>query len=80
MNAICEKTVTQCGKRSDGGILLQAIGFMIVGGMAVVLWQDHGIFFMLMTLSFMTITVIHYLCREMLRLRQRVEELEHRKT
>jgi hypothetical protein len=78
----------ECNLREDSNPIWQAIRwwnpvagrwFLIIGGVLAVLWQDRGIFIVLMSFSVVTITLIHYLCREVLRLRQRVEDLEHRK-
>jgi hypothetical protein len=80
MDTTSEKTITQFGKHSNRGVFLSTLGFVLVGGVITVLWQDRGMFIWLVCLSCTTLPVIHYLCRELLRLRQRIQDLEQHRS
>lgn len=80
MDTTSEKTITQFAKHSNVGVFLSTFGFALVGGAITVVWQEKGMFIWLFCLTVTALPVTHYLCREVLRLRQRVQDLEQHRT
>lgn len=68
--------IARLAKYSERAVFLSTLGFVAIGGAITVLWQDRGMFGWLVCLSFTTFPVLHYLCRELLQLRRRIEDLE----
>jgi hypothetical protein len=80
MNTTNEKTIDQFPKHSDVGVFLTTLVFVLVGGIITVLWKDRGMFFWLLCLTTTTVPAIHHLRRELVRLRQRVHDLEQQRS
>jgi hypothetical protein len=72
--------IARLAKYSDRAVFLSTLGFVAIGAAITVLWQDRGMFGWLVCLSCTTLPVIHYLCRELVRLRQRVQDLEQHRS
>jgi hypothetical protein len=73
---MCEKTIQTFGHRSNAVVLAIAIFFALAGSSLVIFLGGSAIWAILIPLCFITIPPIHYLCREILNLRKRVEDLE----
>ena len=73
-----EMTLAGMAKRSDIVVLGITLFFAMMGALLVIFLGSQSIWGPWIPLGFITIPPIHYLCREVLRLRRKIEELEKR--
>jgi hypothetical protein len=78
MNNWSDKTISGMAKRSDVVVLGVTILLAMMGALLVVFLGGQGIWGTWIPLCFITIPPIHYLCREVVSLRRKMEELEKR--
>lgn len=78
MNDWSEKTIVTMAKRSDVFVLGITAFFAITGAMLAMLFSGQNIWGIWIPMCFTTIPPIHYLCREVIRMRRKIEELERR--
>jgi hypothetical protein len=70
-----KKTFAGFAQRSDVAVFTIALFFALAGGLAIIS-GDSLLWGMWIPLCFITIPPIHYLCREVVSLRQKIEQLE----
>ena len=73
-----EQTIQSLGKQSLGVVFFITTFFAVGGGLLEVFTEGKGIWGLWIPLCFLVIPPVHYLSREVLRLRQRLSELERR--
>ncbi len=73
-----EKTISIFAKRSDKSVLAWTSFIAIAGALFVIFLGGDSIWSMWIPLCFITIPPIHYLSREVIRLRAKLEDLENR--
>ena len=78
MNDDCEKTIQKFGARSSSFALGLAMFFAMLGSGMVIFFDGSAIWGAWIPFCFVVIPSIHSCCREALRLRQRIAELERR--
>lgn len=72
------ETIDFMGRRSEMVVQGTTWLFAMAGPMLAGLSGGQSMWGMWIPLCFITIPTIHYLCREVLRLRRRIEDLERR--
>lgn len=72
-----EMTFSSLGGRSNIFVLGITVFFAVAGALFI-LFYDLGLWALWVPLCFLIIPPIQYLCREVLRLRRKIEELEKR--
>jgi cytochrome c biogenesis protein CcdA len=81
MNDYSEQTIRSLGKRSSTTVMGIASVFAVIGAAASLasMFTQVGLMaFAWIPLCFLVIPPLHFLCREFLRLQERVRELEMR--
>ncbi len=78
MKNVSDLTLSGMAKRSDAVVLAITMSFAMVGALFAITLGGHSIWGMWIPLCFITIPPIHYLCREVLHLRRKIEDLEKR--
>jgi hypothetical protein len=73
-----EMTLAVMAKRSDFVVLGITVFVAMVGSLLAIVLGGQTMWGTWVPLCFITIPPIHYLCREVLRLRRKMEELEKR--
>ncbi len=79
MKDYCEETIQGLGRRSSRTVLGIATFFAVLGGGTSIASPFTGvplIWAAWIPLCFLVIPTLHFLCRELLRLQERVSELE----
>jgi len=82
------ETINRFSKRSDPAVMYVTVGFALGGAFADLVSHSHPALFgsggigmlwaLWIPLCFVTIPPIHYLCRQVVRMRERLEALERR--
>jgi hypothetical protein len=72
MNEWSKKTVAEMAKRSNIGVVAITLFFALAGGLPVIFLggQSMG---MWISLCFITIPPVHFLCRDLVRVRRKVD-------
>ena len=78
MNSWGEMTLAGMAKRSDIVVLGITLLFAMAGALLAIFLGGQSMWGTWIPLCFITIPPIHYLCKEVLRLRRKIEELEKR--
>lgn len=73
-----EVTLAVMGRRSDSFVQGITLFFAMAGALMALCLGGQNIWGMWIPLCFITIPPIHSLCREVLRLRRKIEDLEKR--
>lgn len=78
MNNWSEKTIVLMAKRSDFVVLGITVFFAMTGAILVGFLGGQSIWGTWIPFCFLTIPPIHYLCREVIRMHRKIDELEKR--
>jgi hypothetical protein len=78
MKDYCEQTIQHLGKQPPGVVLAITMFFALGGALLTIFTGSASTWGMWIPLCFLVVPPVHYLCREVLRMRERIAELERK--